>query len=90
MFQPVQASLQALMVGVAVAVEVVHFLPEDAELHQARRHLCLQRTGLPLGPARRLGVASLRGEPGRLHPGLQASEGPQHFHNLRSGEVGEG
>lgn len=95
LFQHLHASLQAWPVEVAAAVEALHFLPQEAELRQARRHLRLRQTALTLNRARPSGVAGESGFPygelRRLQPGFQAPEGPQHFHNLDSGgEVRQG
>lgn len=88
LFQRLHASLQAWPVEVAAAVKALHFLPQEAELRQAHRHLRLRRTALPLSRARPSRVAGESGFPYgelcRLQPGFQASEGPQHFHNLHS------
>lgn len=90
LFQFFHASLQALHVEVAMTVEVIHFLPQDMELHQMRCHLCLQERAL-LSRTHRFRVAEerrfLNGELHRFKPGFQASEGPQNFHNLRSREA---
>lgn len=85
LLQLLRASLQASHAKVAVTQEVLHFLPQDVELQQARCHLGLQQA--PPSHAHRFRVESrvLQGELHRLQPGLQAAQGPQHFHNL--GEV---
>lgn len=93
LFQRLHASLQAWPVGVSAAVEALHFPPQDAELRQARHHLRLRQTALPLNRARPSRVAGGSGFPHgelrRLQPGFQASEGLQHFHNLRSSKADE-
>lgn len=93
LFQRLHASLQAGPVGVAAAVEALHFPPQGAELRQACRRLRLRQTALPLSHAHPSRVASESrfpyGELRGLQPGFQASEGPQHFHNLHSREVDE-
>lgn len=93
LFQRLHASLQAWPVGVATAVEVLHFLPQDTELRQARHHLRLRQTVLPLSRAHPSRVAGESGFPygelRGLQPGFQASEGLQHFHNLHITEVHE-
>lgn len=93
LFQRLHASLQAWPVGVSAAVEALHFPPQDAELRQARHHLRLRQTALLLNRARPSRVAGGSGFPHselrRLQPGFQASEGPQHFHNLRSSKADE-
>lgn len=93
LLQLLRAGLQALHAKVAVTQEVIHFLPQDVELWQARCHLGLQQTAPP-SHAHHLGVAAesrlLQRELHRLQPGLQAPQGPQHFHDLHSREVEDG
>lgn len=90
-FHFLHARRQASCVGVTVAVEAVHLLPQSTQLQAACCHLFLQQTALPLSHAHCFRVTGesrfLHGKLHGLQPGLQAAQGLEHFYNLYNREA---